>query len=248
VTATSSQGAVSAQPRVEVLPAHLAATPILDYQSSEIAGVVKRVRHDLGGAPAPRAFVRGAHDQLSSMMRAVYSIDDARPSSRTVQLNAGSCAQRMACLEAIARGYGVPTRVRGLWLHKEFWRHRLPLLMPIMPARTLMPWPQFFIDGGWVDFDEVFGSPAELAALTNRPFSNKGASLFDAIRNAPVDLLGKTGATVNSSCDIAQFVAEDLGFFDTRDQVMAQFDRRSWIGRLTFNIVYGGRGVRRQPE
>jgi len=239
--------AADARP-AEVRPGHLAATAILDHGSPEVAGLVAKVRGDLGGAPSPRAFVQAAHDLLSSTMRAVYSIDDARPASETVRRNAGSCAQRMACMEAMARGQGVATRARGLWLKKQFWRHRLPLLVPIMPARTLMPWPQFWLDGRWVDFDEVFGAEHELAARTNRPFSNQGPSLFDAIKSAPVDLLGKTGATAYSSCDISHFVAQDLGFFDTRDEVMERFDERTFWGHLIFNLVYGGRAVRRQPE
>ncbi len=231
-----------------VRTAHLAATAILDYGSPEIAALVDDVRAALGGAPAPRPFVQAAHDALTARTQAVYSIDDARPASETMRHNAGSCAQRMACLEAIARRQGIATRVRALWLRREFWRYRLPLLIPIMPARTLMPWPQFFLDGKWVDFDEVFGAEAELAARTNRPFSNRGPSLFDAIKSAPVDLLGKTGASAYSSCDISQFVAQDLGFFDTRDEVMQRFDERTWWGRLIFNVLYGGRPVRRQPE
>ena len=94
-------------------------TAILDHDSP----VVQQVVNVLGvGGPAPRDFIQKAHLHLSDVMRAIYSIAERQPASVTMALNKGSCSQRMACLEALARGYGIPTRVRGLWLRKQFWK------------------------------------------------------------------------------------------------------------------------------
>ena len=175
-------------------------------------------------------------------MRPIYSVTDKQPVSETVRLNGGSCAQRMACLEALSRGYGIRTRVRGLWLAKQFWKERLPLLRPIMP-KTLMPWPQFWLEDGWVDFDEIFGTIAELGSHVTHSFTNAGASLFDAVRNQPVDLLGKS-----PQFSLQKFVVSDAGFFDTRDELMAKLDDRTWVGTLIFNTLYGGKPVRRLNE
>lgn len=213
-------------------PEWVAATPILDHTHPEIQSLVTSLASGSKTLSA-RAFVQKAHAHLSSKLRAIYSIDDAQPSSKTLHENGGSCAQRMALLEALARAFRVPTRVRALWLKKQFWSYRVPLLMPFMPERTLMPWPQFSFDDQWVDFDEIYGSARELAAQTPRAFTNHGESLFDAIRHAPVDFLGKTP---DSTCSIAHFVAGNEGLFDTRDEVMARFDRTTKLGRCVFNL------------
>lgn len=219
--------------------ATLQATPILNYDSPEVQGVLRPLSE---GSPAPRAFVQRAHLHLSDVMRPIYSVADKQPASETIRLNGGSCAQRMACLEALARGYGIRTRVRGLWLTKKFWKARLPLLQPIMP-KTLMPWPQFCLEDRWVDFEEIFDTIGDLSTHVTHPFTNAGASLFDAVRSQPVDLLGKS-----PQFSLQQYVNSDAGFFDTRDELMEKLDDRTWIGTLVFNTLYGGKPVRRQIE
>jgi hypothetical protein len=220
--------------------ATLRATPIMNYGDARVQGVLARISE---GRPAPREFVRIAHKHLSDVMRPIYSVAETQSASETLRINGGSCSQRMACLEALARAYGIPTRVRALWLDKKFWAERLPLLRPIMPRKTLMPWPQFRLDSVWVDFDEIFDSMADLAANAKHKFTNAGESLFDAVHDQPVDLLGKS-----SSCSLAVFVVGDDGFFDTRDELLEKLDDRTWIGRIIFNLTYNGKPVRRLPE
>ena len=216
--------------------ATLQATPILDYGSPVVQQLLSRLNE---GQSSPRAFVQRAHLHLSDVMRPIYSVAEKQAVSETMRLNGGSCSQRMACLEALARAYGIRTRVQALWLKKDFWKERLPLLMTILP-KTLMPWPQFWLEGRWVDFDEIFDTIADLGAHVTHPFSNAGASLFDAVRNQPVDLLGKS-----SQYSLQQFVAGNGGFFDTRDELLDKLDDRTRIGTLILNTVYGGKPVRR---
>jgi hypothetical protein len=217
----------------------LQATPILNYDHPAVQQLVSTLGE---GQPLPRAFVQRAHQHLSDVMRPIYSVAETQPVTQTMTLNGGSCSQRMACLEALARGYGIRTRVQALWLKKDFWKERLPLLIPILP-KTLMPWPQFWLEDRWVDFDEIYGTIADLGAHVTHPFTNAGASLFDAVKNQPVDLLGKSPVF-----SLQKFVASDAGFFDTRDELLAKLDDRTWIGTLVFNTVYGGKPVRRLNE
>lgn len=219
--------------------ATLRPTPILDYPSPAVQEVVSLLSE---GHPSPRALVQKAHQHLSDVMRPIYSVAEKQPASVTVKLNGGSCSQRMACLEAFARAYGVPTRVRGLWLRKEFWKERLPLLKPIMP-KTLMPWPQFWLEERWVDFDEIFQPISDLCKLVTHRFTNAGMSLFDAVRSQPVDVLGKSPQS-----SLRDFVLSETDFFDTRDELLDRFDDRTWVGTLIFNTVYGGKPVRRVNE
>ena len=183
-------------------------------------------------------------------MKAVYSIDEDRAVSETLRLNTGSCGQRMAAVEALARGYGVPTRVRAVWLDRRFWNSRLPLLRFFLPRRTLMPWSQFYLEGSWVDLDELFGPITELAAKTRvkHAFTNRGVSLFDAVREMPVDLFGKLKGTPYATYDISNMVVGDGGVFQTRDELLAQEEKPGWLGRFLFNTLYGGRSIRRIQE
>jgi len=238
---------MSATAIVTPVEANLASTNILNHKHPAVVLLVNQLSSP---QPTPRAFVQAAHRYLGEKMKAVYSIDEERPVSETLRLNTGSCGQRMAAVEALARGYGVPTRVRAVWLDRSFWNSRLPLLRFFLPKRTLMPWPQFYLEGSWVDFDEVFGPIAELAANSpaKHPFTNRGESLFDAVRHTPVDFFGKLKRTPYAACDISRVVVEDGGIFQTRDELLAQEKKPGWLGRLLFNTLYGGRNIRRLPE
>jgi hypothetical protein len=240
-TATTT-GAASAAPR----PANLAPTRIMDWNATAIQTLADRLAQHTSGQ---REYVQHAHRYLATEMRAVYSIDEEQPASETLRVNGGSCSQRMACLEALARARGVPTRVRSLWLRKEFWFSRLPLLRFTMPKRTLMPWPQFYLDDAWVDMSELFATIPELTVQATHPFTNRGESLYSAVEHAPVDFWGKSQAIAGGRFDLRRFVAAEGALFDTRDELMAMAGGHvKALGRLIFAILYGGRPIRRVKE
>jgi hypothetical protein len=232
----------------DINPANLSATPILDYESAQVQSLIGQLK---SSASSPRAFVQAAHRHISQTMHAVYSVDEDRAVSETLRLNEGSCGQRMAAVEALARGNGIATRDRALWLDRKFWFSRLPLLRFFLPARTLMPWPQFYLEDKWTDFDELFGPITELAANTpvKHAFTNRGESLYDAVHHMPVDFFGKLKGTQYAGYDISQFLVADGGTFDTRDEALAKLEKKpGWFGRFLFNTLYGGRPIRRIQE
>jgi hypothetical protein len=230
----------------DVNPNNLAATPILDYGSPEVQtlATVLRAAH-----PDDRDYLQAAHQRLSDAnMQTVYAINDDQPASVTLRENKGSCMQRMAALEALARAVGIATRVRALWTNKRLWFHRLPLLKLGLPEVILYTWPQFRIGGKWVDFDELYEPIAKLAARAKKAFSNAGESVFSAVRDQPVDFLGKCKDCGRPDLDLSP-LATDAGIYDTRDELFAQLERKTGVlGRLLFNLLYNGRPIRRVPE
>jgi hypothetical protein len=86
-------------------------TSILDHQHPRILAVVEKLRRP---DQSDRSFVQSAHRYLSLSLKPVYAIDEYEPVSETLRKGAGSCSQRMACLEAVSRSYGIGTRVRGI--------------------------------------------------------------------------------------------------------------------------------------
>jgi hypothetical protein len=227
-------------------PANLRPTRIVDADAEEVRMLADRLAMQ---STTERSFVQRAHGYLAAEMRAIYSIDDEQPASETLRVNGGSCSQRMAVLEALARAEGIPTRVRALWLKREFWNSRPPLLRYAMPRRTLMPWPQFFIEGAWVDLSELYGSIGELAARATKPLTNRAESLFTAVESTPVDFWGKSAAIAGGRFDLRHFVAGEGALFDTRDELLEMAGTQTkWLGRTIFAVFYGGRPIRRAGE
>jgi hypothetical protein len=228
-----------------VTAANLAVTPILDHDSRAVRGLAELLaRGDCRG----RLFAQTAHRHLASAVRPVYTLDEHLPASAVLARGRGSCSQRMACLEAVCRARGVPTRVRALWVDGRFWYPRFRLARPFIPPHVLLAWPQLHLDGAWTDFDELYAPAGEMAARHPGRFTNDGETLFEAVRHTAVDFLGKS-AGCGPVCDAAgggaglsSFVIRDDGFFDTRDELFARLGTlRRTVRGTAFEAVFGGR-------
>lgn len=175
------------------------------------------------------------------MLCPVYSGDERQPASKTLRGRKGSCSQRMACLEAVCRAAGIPTRVRALHVEGSFWYPRFRFTRSFIPRRILLVWPQFLLEGAWVGFEELHSSIERLAQISPG-FSNAGESLFEAVLKAPVDFFGVTCglACGRESHDLSRFVLSDEGLFDTRDDVFAKFGffQDTLRGRA-FELLFG---------
>ena len=200
----------------------VAPTPTLDWRSVAVQSLLREL--DAAGSDdgGDRAFLIRAHGLIAARVRPVYALDDAQPASRTLVRSRGSCSQRLAVLEAVARGAGIQTRVRGLLIDGRFWYPRFPQLRFAVPQSVLLAWPEFLIDSHWVAASEIFGSLQSLSGTGG--FSNAdGETLFDALARTAVDWDGVTSAAgVCSACDLSRSVLKDLGRFDSRDEFFAR--------------------------
>ncbi|GAA1025229.1 MULTISPECIES: transglutaminase domain-containing protein [Amycolatopsis] len=166
------------------------------------------------------AGLRAAHRTIAGSVRPVYAVQERQPISRTLRRGRGSCSQRLAILEGVARAQGIPTRVRGLVVDGRFWYPRFPRLKFLVPSRAVVAWPEFRIAYAWVSVGELFGPLAELAASPG--FSNdSGETLFDAVSRTAIDWDGVT-CDVGGACDLSATLLVDLGRFDSRDDLFRQ--------------------------
>ncbi|MFD0201152.1 MULTISPECIES: transglutaminase domain-containing protein [Saccharothrix] len=195
-------------------------TPILDWDHPLVRSLAARVTPSRD----PVARLRAAHRLVTDAVRPVYAVDDAQPISRTLRRGRGSCSQRMAVLEGVARAHGIATRVRGLVVDGRFWYPRFPRVPFLVPAGVLLAWPEFRVAGEWLAVDALFGAPADLAAGGGSGFTNAGGeTLFDAVARTAVDWDGLTCSPgVPSACDLSATVLTDLGRFATRDELFAR--------------------------
>lgn len=218
----------------------IAATRILDWRSAAVQTVIRDVqRSDLAGDVH---VLRAAHALIAARVRPVYSLNDARPASLTLALRRGSCSQRLAVLEAVARGYEIPTRVRGLLVDGRFWYPRFKRFRALVPNEVLLAWPEFDVDGTWLEVSELFGSLQELSGGSEGGFTNAGGeTLFDAVSRTAVDWDGRTSEPGTcSACDLSARVLVDLGRYDSRDELFGiQGQTLSWAARTIAEPVLG---------
>jgi hypothetical protein len=211
-------------------------TPILDYGSDAVRRLFESV-HSMDNSEI--AFLQLAHATITRRILPIYTVKERQPVSKTVERGRGSCSQRLACLEALARRRGIGTRVRALWVSGRFWNSRFPLARTFIPNRVLLAWPQFAIGRDWCGVEEIYG-PLEGRAHAV-PFGNDGETLFEAIRSTAIDFDGRT-RTCSTVCDLSRFVVAHGGMFDSRDDLLSQLGafEDTWKGRA-FELLYAGR-------
>ncbi|MFE9628769.1 transglutaminase domain-containing protein [Streptomyces sp. NPDC006527] len=213
-----------------------APTRILDWGHPRVHSVTDSIgmAAQEGERPAAKvAALRHAHRWISEEIRPVYSVQEARPVSQVLRLGRGSCSQRMAVLEAVARAWGIPSRVRGLVVDGAFWYPRFPRLRRFVPDQVVLAWPEFRIGGlaaadqtaaPWLPVSELFGGAGEPRGRISGGFTNAGpATLFEALSRTSVDWDGVTACRASDSCDLSAYLLTDLGRFDSRDELFAQY-------------------------
>jgi hypothetical protein len=212
-------------------------TPILDYGSEAVRRLSESIQET---DRSEMAFLQRAHATIAERIQPIYTVKERQPVSKTIELGRGSCSQRLACLEAVARGRGIGTRVRALWVSGRFWNSRFPWSRTFIPSRVLLAWPQFSVGSDWCGVEELYG-PLEPRANDAAPFSNDGETLFEAVRSTAVDFDGKT-RTCSTGCDLSRFVVAQGGIFDSRDDLFQQLGsfEDTWKGKV-FELLYAGR-------
>lgn len=211
-------------------------TRILDWEHPRVRSAVRHIGMAAleGEGPAARmAALHRAHRWISDEVRPVYSVEEARPVSEVLRLGRGSCSQRMAVLEAVARAWGIPTRVRGLVVNGTFWYPRFPRLRRFVPSQVVLAWPEFAIEGlssadrvaaSWLPVSDLFAGIGEARGRVGGGFTNAGPeTLFEALSRTNVDWDGATACPASDgSCDLSAYLLTDLGRFDSRDELFAQ--------------------------
>lgn len=195
-------------------------TPIFDTGSREIVELACEVAD---GATSPRVRLQRAHGEIGRLTRPVYGVDERQPASMTLRRGRGSCSQRLAILEAVARCGGIATRSRALLVDGSFWHQRFGRFAALVPDLVLVAWPEFQLEGGWVSASDLFPTPEG-----QRPsFTNTGAdTLFDAIAVGAASWSPSSDDGIVCSPpeeSLVRFLRCDLGIFESRDALFSEY-------------------------
>lgn len=220
---------------------YLKTTTILDYNSSNVEKFYDRIRIFDG-----IEFLQKAHELISSSISPVYTIKDLQPVSVTLEKQSGSCSQRMALLEALARKKGIPTSVKGIFLKGDFWFPRFKFTKFFIPGKILIAWSRFNLNNEWKEFDELYKSTEDFVGESNPRFTNDAETMFEAVKEKFVDLQGKTkkcGVTcAGENPDLSEYFISETEIFNSRDELFKRYGtlQNTFTGKV-FEMIYGGR-------
>lgn len=190
-------------------------TPVLDHQSTNVLAIARQAQSAGRGVD----LLRAAHRLIAARIEPIYALQELQPASVTIGRECGSCSQRLAVLEAVARASNIRTRTHGLIIDGRFWQQRFPCASALIPRGVVLAWPEFDLDGTWLSASHLFGTTADPAPFTN----STSETLFEAVGRSAVQWTpGEAAACATTSCDLSGHVLDDLGYFDSRDDLFAQ--------------------------
>ncbi|MFE5776666.1 hypothetical protein [Brachybacterium sp. NPDC056505] len=213
-----------------------APTAILDHRSAAVTALVGRA-HGAATSTDPRSVLQAAHRIIATEISPVYALDETVPASRILARGTGSCSQRLAVLESVARAIGVRTRVRALLIDASFWYDRFGPARWVLPDAMLLVWPELelasqrpgaspgehavptadrWADARWTSAAELFGP---IGCRGGTAFTNTGSeTLFEAAGRCAIDWDGRSD---EPDFDLSGFVRHDYGRFTDRDEAFA---------------------------
>lgn len=209
-----------------------AATRLLDYDTPQIAGLIR----DRGWADLSRhAQIGATYDFVRNEIAFGYNRADDLRASEVLEDGYGQCNTKGTLFMALLRGLAIPCRLHGFTIHKALQRGVIPeLIYPLAPAEILHSWVEVETEDGWVNLEGF---------ILDAPFLQTLQQEFDGVESLcgygagtgclsapPVEWTGSDTYIQKSG------ITRDLGPFDSPDEFYHKHHQklgflREWLYR-----------------
>ncbi len=146
-----------------------------------------------------------------------YNKSDRLTATEVLRDGIGQCNTKATLLMALLRALGIPARLHGAKVTKEFQKSLMPKIMArLAPPIFVHTWAEVFYGGEWIALEGVIADKPYIGALKCR-YPNQGkffdyAVAVENLENLELDWKGKDTFVQSLA------VVEDLGIFATPDE------------------------------
>lgn len=154
-----------------------------------------------------------------------YNANDTLTATKVLSDGIGQCNTKATLLMALLRGVGIPCRLRGLEVSKDFQRGATNgIISTLAPDRIIHTWVEVYYGGEWLALEGVITDKKYLNALKARYSNVTGKFMHYAVATKnlselSVDWNGK--ATFVQS----EAVVHDYGVFHSPDEFFAEHNQ-----------------------
>jgi hypothetical protein len=193
---------------------YLIETPILNYSDASIQALIDaRNWRNLSEYERIGAAYNFVRDEIAFG----YNVTDALSASEVLRDGYGQCNTKTTLCMALLRALGIPTRFRGLTIHKELQKGAVTgVWYYLAPAEIIHSWAEVWYDGQWVYLEGFILDMPYLSALQkkfadcNGNFCGYGVDTND-FKNPPVLWKGEDTYIQHKG------IKRDFGVFDAPD-------------------------------
>jgi len=218
---------------------YLQKTAMLNYNAAEVAELIRAQKwNDLD----EYGKIGAIYDFVQNNILLGYNKYDNLTAAQVLKDGYGQCNTKATLLMALLRGVGIPCRLHGTKVTKEFQRSLMSKVMAkLAPPLIVHTWAEVFYNREWLSLEGVITDKKYISGL-QKMFPNFQGKFFDyavAVKdfgNLQIDWKGEN-TTVQQ-----QALAEDLGVFDDPDEFFATH-KQEYRGLKKFAYEHFGRKI-----
>lgn len=155
-----------------------------------------------------------------------YNTDDTLTATEVLSDGIGQCNTKATLLMALLRGVGIPCRLRGMEVSKDFQKGATSGIISVLaPDRIIHTWVEVYYGGEWLVLEGVITDKEYLNALKKRYNNVTGKFMHYAVATKnlselSVDWNGK------STFVQSEAVVHDYGIFHSPDEFFAEHTQK----------------------
>lgn len=214
-------------------------TRMLNYRSASIEELIRsknwRNLDDF-------ARIKAVYEYVQNEILFGYNRSDTLTAEQVLSDGYGQCNTKATLLMALLRGVGIPCRIHGFEVSKDFQRGATTaLIAAFAPNRIIHTWAEVCYDGQWLALEGVITDKKYFDAVKakhkeiNKEFM-RYAIATDDLKNLSIDWNG------NSTYVQSAAVVTDFGTFASPDEFFGKH-RQYWNKAKNFMYVHFGRKI-----
>lgn len=215
------------------------ATPMLNYNSLQLQGLVKtRKWNELNEYER----IKAIYEYVQNEIPLGFNSEDTLNAEQVLNDGYGQCNTKATLLMALLRSVGIPCRIHGFEVSKDFQRGATSaIIFALSPKLIVHTWAEAYYNGQWLALEGVITDKKYFDAVKKKhPYENGEFKRFAiATRNFSSDSIDWCG---NATYVQSGAIVNDLGVFASPDDFF-RVHKQHWNKIKNFMYVNIGRRI-----
>lgn len=208
-------------------------TRMLNYQS---AGIQKLINEKHWRELDYSEKIKAVYEYVRNEILFGYNREDTLTAGQVLLDGYGQCNTKATLLMALLRGVGIPCRLHGFEVSKDFQRGATPgIIAALAPDRIIHTWAEVSYKGQWLALEGVIIDEPYLEAVKAKHPHVQGAFMGYAIATKDFQKLS-VDWNENSTYIQSAAIVSDLGVFPSPDKFFERYTQH-WSKLKNFMYV-----------
>lgn len=171
-----------------------------------------------------------------------YNRSDLLTAEEVLEDGYGQCNTKATLLMALLRGVGIPCRLHGFEVNKQFQRGITTGVISVLAPKTIVhTWAEVYYDERWIALEGVITDRIYVEAVKKKFRKHRGKFMLYAIATPDLHELN-VGWNGTDTYVQKEAVVKDYGTYDNPDVFFIEHVQK-WSGLKDFAYVHFGRKI-----